>query len=320
MPDVRCESILPSMEFIGETAAIATALCWSFTFVFFAEAGKLIGSFKVNKIRLLFAVIIYGLVLLVTTGCILPEYITLEHVLWLGLSGIVGLVIGDGAGFKAMVILGPRLTALLYSSAPVMTTIIAWLFLGEALNVLDLGGITVTLLGISWVVSERKYQSHNRRLHQGHPDAGSRGKGVAFGLIAALGQAVGLVLAKHAMLNLGTAVEPMEASFIRMLTSMIVIWSISIFRGRLRETVSAMKNPKAISNILGGTVFGPFLGVWMSLVAVSYIAAGIAATLNSTTPIMIIPIVKFIYREKVTLRAVLGAAVTVLGVTILFVS
>jgi drug/metabolite transporter (DMT)-like permease len=69
----------------------------------------------------------------------------------------------------------------------------------------------------------------------------------------------------------------------------------------------------------GGAIMGPFLGVWLSLVAVKMIPAGIAATLNAMTPIMVIPVVIFYYKEKVSYRAVLGAVVAFIGVALLFV-
>jgi drug/metabolite transporter (DMT)-like permease len=70
---------------------------------------------------------------------------------------------------------------------------------------------------------------------------------------------------------------------------------------------------------LGGAIAGPFLGVWLSLIAVSMISAGVAATLNATTPILIIPVVMTYYKEKVSLRAALGAAVAVGGVALLII-
>ncbi len=303
------------MEFIGEAAALTTALCWAFTSLFFTEAGKRIGSFKVNNIRLLMAVLVYIVVLLFYKGSLIPESLTLNHVLWLGLSGIIGLVIGDGAGFKAMVMIGPRFASLLYASAPVMAVIIAWFFLGESLDLLDMAGISLTLGGIGWVVSERQYNNSN--LHANHPDKGSLRKGILLGLIAAFGQAAGLVLAKHAMLNVGAKIPPMEASFIRMLVSLVCIWTLSAFRGQLKETLSAVKDKKAIGYTFGGALFGPFMGVWMSLVAVKYIAAGIAATLNSTTPIWLLPLTRILYKEKLSLRIVLGTLITVGGVALL---
>lgn len=305
------------MEFLGESAALTTALCWAFTSLFFSEAGKLIGSFNVNKIRLVFAVSIYLIVLSISKGHILPETIAAEHIIWLGISGVIGLVIGDGAGFKAMVMIGPRLTMLLHSTAPVIATILAWIFLGEALNIKDLAGISATVAGISWVVSERKYRNHPNKLRDGHPDAGSLFKGVLLGLTAAFGQAAGLVLAKHAMLDLSTTVEPMEASFVRMFVSMIVIWTISLFRGKTRETLQSFKNKKAILFSVSGALTGPFLGVWMSLVAVKYIAAGIAATLNATTPIWLLPLTRITHKEKISMRILFGTLIAVSGVALL---
>ncbi len=307
------------MEFTGELAALTTALCWSFTSMFFTQAGRLIGSFKVNNIRLIFAVSIYCVALLATTGQILPDDITVQHIFWLGLSGVVGLVIGDSALFKAQVMIGPRLAMLLHSSAPVMATIIAWIFLREVLSVVDVLGISITVTGISWVVAERRYRANNY-VAQGHPDAGSPAKGVALALLGALGQAAGLVVAKYGMLNVGAPVEPMPASFIRMAVSMIFIWTFTIFRGKAPETFAAAKNLKALGLSFSGAITGPFLGVWMSLVAVKYIEAGIAATLNATTPIWIIPLVIIIYKEKVSIRALLGAIVAVAGVALLMIS
>ncbi|UCG61353.1 MAG: DMT family transporter [Candidatus Zixiibacteriota bacterium] len=307
------------MEFTGELAALTTALCWSFTSMFFTQAGRLIGSFKVNNIRLIFAVSIYCVALLATTGQILPDDITVQHIFWLGLSGVVGLVIGDSALFKSQVMIGPRLAMLLHSSAPVMATIIAWIFLREVLSVIDVLGISITVTGISWVVAERRYRANNYVAH-GHPDAGSLAKGVALALLGAFGQAAGLVVAKYGMLNVGAPVEPMPASFIRMAVSMICIWAYTVFCGKAPETIAAARNLKALGLSLSGAITGPFLGVWMSLVAVKYIEAGIAATLNATTPIWIIPLVIIIYKEKVSIRALLGAIVAVAGVALLMVS
>ena len=309
------------MPYAGELAALTTAFCWSFTAIFFSEAGRRIGSFRVNAIRLLLAVVIYSVLLLVMTGRLFPEDLNREQVLWLALSGLIGLVIGDGAGFKALVMIGPRVTTLLWATAPIMATVVAWVFLGESLVWIDLLGIALTVGGVWWVVAERRFKSNNHfNLQQGHPDSGSLFLGVLLGLLAALGQATGLVISKHAMLNCGGTLDPLPASFLRMLTSAVMIWLFALVRGKFMETVRGMKNGGAILFSLGGAIFGPVLGVWTSLIAVKMIAAGIAATLNATTPIWIIPNVILYYKEKVTLRAVLGAVIAVLGVAVLFLA
>jgi len=279
----------------------------------------LIGSFTVNKIRLLLAVFLYAGFLLVATGSLYPSGVNEQQWFWLGLSGIVGLVIGDGCGFKALVMIGPRLTMLIYASSPIMTTIIAWIFLGEQLSFVDVIGIAITIGGISWVVLERRFDHNSHfNLSHDHPDRGSLMKGVLLGLVAALGQASGLVLAKHGMLHAGGTVEPLQAAYVRMVVSLLVLWAITALRGQIPNTLRAMKNRRALSLCAAGATDGPFLGVWMSLVAIKYIAAGLAATLNSTTPVMILPLVVLWYKERVTLRATLGAVVTVCGVALIF--
>jgi drug/metabolite transporter (DMT)-like permease len=307
------------MNVLGELAALTTAVCWAFTSIFFTEAGRRIGSFRVNKIRLLMAVTIYTIVIVLTTGRLFSAQLTWTHVFYLGISGLFGLVLGDSAGFKAMVMIGPRLSSVVFASAPVMATIIAWIFLGEILHPVDLLGITITVGGIAWVVLERRFSQSNN-LAAGHPDAGSKAKGVFMALIAAFGQAAGLILAKFGMLRVGAEIAPMDASYIRMLVALAAIWIISAARRNLRPTIVAMKDRKAMTFALGGAFFGPFLGVWMSLVAVRIIPAGIAATLNAMTPILLIPAVMVIYKEKVSARAILGAIVAVLGVAILMLT
>jgi len=309
------------MEYTGELAALTTAVCWSFTAIFFTEAGRRIGSFRVNSIRLLFAVSIYMIVLLVTTGRLFPEDLNRTQVFYLALSGLIGLVIGDGAGFKALVMIGPRITTLLWGTAPIMATIIAWVFLGEQLHLVHIAGILITIGGVSWVVAERRFKNHNQfNLQSDHPDSGTLVRGVLLGLLAASGQAAGLVLSKHAMLNVGGTLDALPASFIRMLSSAIMIWLFAALRGRLLDNLRAFRNGTAMLLALGGAVFGPFLGVWTSLIAVARIPAGIAATLNATTPIWIIPNVVVYYKEKVSLRAVFGAIVAVGGVAVLFLA
>ncbi len=307
------------MPYIGEAAALATALLWSFTSIFFSEAGKRIGAFKVNKLRLLIAVLIYGVVLMIKTGSPVPGGIGQAALWWLCLSSLIGLVIGDSMLFKAFVVLGPRLTTLIFASSPIMATIIAWIFLDEQLGRWDLLGIAITIAGVTWVVAERRY-SNDRRVHEGHPDSASFAAGILLALGGSLGQAAGLVTSKQAMLNVGEVVGPFEASYIRMLFALAAIGLIALLRRQIGATARVVKNREAMSLVFGGAMVGPFLGVWLSLVAVSLIPAGIAATLNATVPVFVIPLVVLIYKEKVSPRAIVGSLVAVGGVALLFLN
>lgn len=140
---------------MGELAALFTAVCWSFTSIFFNNASRAIGSVRVNRLRLLVAAVLLVIAHWIFLGSLIPFQATGEQWFWLGLSGIIGLALGDAFLFQAYVHIGARLTTLIMALDPVFSTIIAWLWLGEQLNLIEIGGITLTILGIAWVVLER---------------------------------------------------------------------------------------------------------------------------------------------------------------------
>ena len=65
-------------------------------------------------------------------------------------------------------------------------------------------------------------------------------------------------------------------------------------------------------------LFGPVLGVSLSLMAVQYTSAGIASTLMALTPVLILIPYAFIYKQRITPREVLGVMVSMLGVALFF--
>jgi len=95
---------------------------------------------------------------------------------------------------------------------------------------------------------------------------------------------------------------------------------IGVVRGQIPATIRATRHREAMLFTLGGTIVGPFLGIWMSLVAVSLIEAGVAATLNSMVPVFVIPLVIFFKKEHVSKRAIFGSILAVGGVALLFLN
>jgi len=138
---------------------------------------------------------------------------------------------------------------------------------------------------------------------------------VAFTVLAALGQSAGLILAKAA---LNTGMSSLYATLWRMIAALgTAALFAALFRFARPRAGAHWKGGAALA-LLGGAVFGPFLGVWLSQVAIKYTATGIASTILSTTPIFLIPVAAIIEHEKTTWRAVLGAVVAVAGVALLF--
>jgi drug/metabolite transporter (DMT)-like permease len=297
------------MLFPGELAALGTAFCWAGGTILFTAAGRLIGSYNVNKLRIPISAIFLTVLLFICHGDLFPTGYDSRAMLYLALSGIIGLTIGDTFYFRCLVILGPRHGALMMSLAPVMTALIAYFMIDERLSMIAIAGIFVTLAGVTWVSTDRKDNKIDNR-------EGSRPVGILMGVGGAAGQALGLVLAKEGM---GETFNPMSATLIRMVAAAIAIWVTAAIRREIIGTIKSLINWDAVRALLGASFLGPTVGVWLSLVAVKYTEAGIAATLMSTFPVVVIPLAMIIHKERPTRRSVLGAIIAVSGVAMLFI-
>ena len=63
---------------------------------------------------------------------------------------------------------------------------------------------------------------------------------------------------------------------------------------------------------------GPFVGVSLSLMALIYTSAGVAQTLMSLTPILILWPSHVFFGQRVTRVEVCGAVISVVGVSLFF--
>ncbi len=296
--------------YTGEIAGLITAFCWSFTSILFTLAGRIVGSPIVNRTRLVLALVMVSGVHWLTQGTLLPVHAALERWGWMGLSGIIGFVIGDAFLFQAFVMIGPRLSMLLMALNPVMGAILAWVLLSETLSAAEVLGIVLAVSGVVWVVSDRQNGKSS--------DAAPRVYviGVLFGLGGALGQAAGLVASKE---GLHGDFSALSGNLMRLTVSTLSIWAITALNGQARRGVDRLwANPRAMKFILGGAIAGPFLGVWFSLIAVQHAPVGIASTLMSLTPIILLPLSHIFFHERITRRALIGTGLALAGITILF--
>ena len=298
--------------YFGEIAAILTALCWTFTAVFFAQAARQVGSVVVNRVRLLLAVLLLSITHWLLLSSLFPLNAGLERWIWLSISGVIGLAIADAFLFQSYLWIGPRLGMLLMSMAPVVATLLAWIFLNETLGSIQIIGILLAVGGTAWVVSARSSDGKKPT------DNPNYMWGLLFGIGAATGQAVGLITAKK---GLSGDFPALSGNLIRMVAAAAVMWGYAAARGKSGSTLQrAFSNRFAGLTLLGGSFFGPFVGVWLSLVAIQLTQVGIASTLMALTPIFLIPVGYFIFKEEITWAVVVGTVIAIVGVTLLFVS
>lgn len=295
----------------GELAALITAILWTCSSFSFENAGKKIGSLNVNIIRLILAFFIISTYTLFTKSMLLPTSATYSQWFWLSLSGLVGFVIGDLFLFEAFVLVGSRISMLIMSLSPPMTALFSYIILGETLSPLSFLGMFVTILGISMVVLVKDTTNgSSNKLSFSHPI-----KGFIYAFLGAFGQALGLILSKFGM----GKYDAFQATQIRIIAGILGFVIFFTIKKQWKSLLESFKNKIGLLWSTIGAFFGPFLGVSFSLIAVRNTSAGIASTISSITPILLIPVAIFIKKEKISFKEILGALITICGVAVLFV-
>jgi len=291
---------------IGELSALATAFCWSGSSISFAEASLLIGSVKVNVTRLILAATLLVITLIIFA---IPVDLSRSQLLNLFYSGILGLVFGDSFLFKSYEYIGARKSSLVMSTAPAIAAILAFFFLHETLLPSAIVGIVVTLVGIALVVAGRQETSSKTQR--------TNGLGILFAFLGACGQGGGLIAAKLAF-NEGS-INGLTATLVRIIAALIFLVPIAGVTGRISAPWKIyLSQKKAFGLTLLGAILGPYFGITFSLLAIAHSEVAIAATIMAIVPIIMLPLVRVIYRERLSWRAYTGAFVAVAGVAILF--
>lgn len=298
----------------GEIAALFTALFWTITALSFEAASKKIGSIAVNVLRLGIGFLFLSVFAFFYRGMFFPVDATPDTWFWLALSGLVGFTFGDLCLFRSFVVIGARISMLIMALSPPITALISWLILGETLTGWNMIGMVVTITGVALVVLTRDGEDASagflRSLRFNFPVWGIL---LAFG--GAVGQAVGLVLSKYGMKDY----DPFAASQIRIIAGIFGFVIIVTFWRRWKEIMQSTRQRKPMIQLSIGSFFGPFLGVSFSLLAVQLANTGVAATLMSIVPVLIIAPSALINKEKITAKEIIGAVVAVTGVGLLFI-
>jgi len=296
------------MEYVDELAALGTALCWASGSNLFAAAAGKMGSQVLNRLRLITAWVFLTVALVFTSHALWPTWATWPAVAALALSGLVGFVFGDSFGFRSIVILGPGRDSILASTAPFFTTALAWPILQQRPGHLAILGMLLTFAGTALVFTG---PSRDRPDH----DEGSHAMGIASGLLGALGQAGGYVLSK---LALRTGLDPLPANLIRVASATVAIWILAAASREVRLSLSKLRHADSVAYMAAGVALGPVLGVTLSLTALHYIEAGVAASITGVSPMFAMLIAARFHREPLTWRAWVGCLLAIAGVVVLF--
>ena len=310
------------MSHLGEFAALLTAVFWTVTALAFEAASRKIGSMIVNLLRLVVGFTFLSLFVWIYRGLPLPSDASPHAWFYLTLSGLVGFVFGDLCLFQAFVVIGARVSMLLMALAPPMTALLSWMILGETMSPLSWLGMIGTISGIALVVLRKEDRKEGEQVNgeTGEQVSGLQFRlhyplwGILLGLGGAFGQALGLVLSKVGMEGYDT----FASTQIRVIAGIVGFSILFFIFRRWKDTFFALRLRKPMLQLSLGAFFGPFLGVSFSLLAIKYADTGIAATIMALVPVLIIPPSMILYKEKVTIREILGAVLAVGGVALFF--
>jgi drug/metabolite transporter (DMT)-like permease len=177
------------------------------------------------------------------------------------------------------------------------------------MGALKVAAMVVTLGGLALVVADR-----GSAMDEGKPRRFALGVMLALG--GALGQAVGFVFSKFGMEG---DFSPVSANLIRVCAGTFTLGIWQVVRGSLISNFQRLQDGRAALYIVVGAILGPVVGVVLSLFAITHARyLGVASTLMSLSPVILLPVGILFFKERVTLRAILGTVVTLAGAAALF--
>ena len=255
-----------------------------------------------------------GIVAFVCLGALLlfteTSVVDSQSLLFLSISGLIGICLGDSLYFVALVRLGPRLTLLLGSLIPVAVGLISVVFLQERISLISTAGLALTIIGVTFVLWEKAPVVDKPKEAQ-HWKAG-----LFFGLLFVFSEAAGIIFTKVGVQE----VPSIQATFIRQTSAIIGLTFWGLAAGTFIGWIKPLKNPRIRNRVIVAAIIGAFIGTWLSVLALKNTHTTVAAALNSTSPLFVLPLAAYIMREKISRRAIAGTAIAVIGIAEYFLT
>ena len=309
------------MSHAGEIIAILSAVSCTATALYASEASSRLGTMTVHVLRLAMATVFLAAVLWITTGFPYPASADCKVWFYLALSALVGYVFGDWCLFNSYLVIGPKIGQLFMTLAPPIAAITGWITLGEQMSWKAWLAMAVTISGIAISIISREEGSHIR--------LSIPLKGILLGIGAGMGQGIGLVLSKIGMEHYSSVIPadapdavrtmiPFASTMARATIGCLGFLTIMAIQKDLGKLHEAADDRKGLKYAALTTLFGPVIGVSLSLMSVQYTETGIASTLMSLTPVLIIVPYALIYRQKITFKELIGVTVSMIGTALFF--
>ncbi len=295
--------------------ALLTTIFFSISAVCAQRTSKVLGGVEANFWRVLLATALLALWAHTLgqglTGQALPMFL---------LSGLLGFGLGDIALYQALPRLGSRLSILIvHCLAAPFAAVTEWLWLGTKMTGMEMGGAALILGGVALAIAPGKHLDIPKRVFW---------IGVAYGVVAALGQGMGAVFSGHASrvdAAAGTPVDGGTAAYQRILAGLavaVVFWlgmklKKSPVTPPFNSQPSTLNAPPIWPWVVVNALSGPAIGVACYQWALMTEKSGVVLPIVALTPLVIIPFSRYVEGERPTMRSLAGGLVAVAGVVVL---
>ncbi len=290
---------------IGEVAALTAAFLWSTSSLLWREVKLSAGAMNLSKN-------VFGLLLMLAHLAVLTSFTdqlaftaSPSSIVFLVISGLIGVAIGDTFFLRSLQILGPRIALMIATTSPVFSVLLGRVYLKEQLLLIVVAGILLTIAGLFIVLTDGAATQEAPNLYPGKIAAG-----IWFGIAGALCQSVGGVLSRVGSQDC----SGLEAAIYRVTVGMVVLFVYYSISGKLLTTVRSILRWHVIKLLFPATVIGTWMGIWLCQVAYKNSDVAIAQTLLSTCPLFAIPIIWIYDRRRLSARALIGTLIAVAGI------
>lgn len=297
------------MESLGYLAALGAASLWAFSSLLTVGPVRQLGAISFNALRLLCVALILSFYL-ISTGQI--DFPANNLTVSLVLSGFIGIYIGDTLLYGSVKRLGPRLAGLLFATNAPISFLMGVYWLDETYELINFIGVVCVTGGVMLALAFRR----SAGVHHWEQSIGRVGVGIVAGFLAAVSQSIGTFIAFDAM-RAGT--NPILATAIRVWVSFGCLFlTLIITRGTTGFSAYRTMNLSVAMKVIASGLLGMGIGMSLLLWAIKVSPIGIVATLSATTPVLLLPLVWLLTKERPRSSSAWAALVVVIGVSMIF--
>ena len=300
----------------GEVVALISALLWAFASVLLGWGVKRLHVIPLNLIRCVVSTAFFWSLLPFSGGLRAVAAIQADQWLWLFLSVVMLLIVGDLLYFRSLDLAGVSWTMPVASVNPLWAVLLAALFVDEPLSWSLLAGTLLVIAGLILV---------SRSTNSTGSVAGRQQRiGLLLALLASVAWGVGQVILKPAAEGLDAVV----ANSVRQPMGVLIMLGLALAQGRRPPRLLATKSPQSIwqdlreldrrswLTIVAASLVGTGLGSLLFVIAIQSIGAGRTAVLTSTAPLMAIPMAVLWLHERPNRQTLIGALLATAGVVL----